>query len=172
MASAAVLPFYYRELNVAQESLSHDLVLPFLVHAGIWSCVAVTAGLAFEIGLRSRQRLALVALHGLLGGLLGTAIYEVLAAIAFPAGRTTEPLAGAWAPRLIGRLTVSIASAAFSCLWPSRPPGRPQAPRARPNPERRPARWHLARLDPSCRPRAPRRYPTSGPAEPLPSRKR
>ena len=113
MASAAVLPFYYRELNVAQESLSHDLVLPFLVHAGIWSSVAVTAGLAFEIGLRSRQRLALVALHGLLGGLLGTAIYEVLAAIAFPAGRTTEPLAGAWAPRLIGRLTVSIASAAL-----------------------------------------------------------
>jgi hypothetical protein len=113
VASAAVLPFYYHKLDVAQESLSHDLVLPFLVHAGIWSSVGATAGLAFGIGLRSRQRLALVALHGLLGGLLGAAIYEILAALAFPTGRTTEPLAGAWAPRLIGRLTVSIASAAL-----------------------------------------------------------
>jgi hypothetical protein len=113
VASAAVLPFYYHKLDVAQESLSHDLVLPFLVHAGIWSSVAVTAALAFGIGLSSRQRPALVALHGLLGGLLGAAIYEVLAALVFPAGRTTEPLAGAWAPRLIGRLSVSIASAAL-----------------------------------------------------------
>ena len=97
--------------------LSHDLILPFLVHAGIWSSVAATSGLAFGIGLRSRRRLALVALHGLLGGLLGAGIYEILAALAFPAGRTTEPLAGAWAPRLIGRLTVSIAAAAFFVRW-------------------------------------------------------
>jgi hypothetical protein len=117
VASATVLPFYYRKLDVAQESLSHDLILPFLVHAGIWSSVAATAGLAFGIGLRSRRRLTLVALHGLLGGLLGAAIYEVLAALAFPTGRTTEPLAGAWAPRLIGRLTVSIASAALFVPW-------------------------------------------------------
>jgi hypothetical protein len=117
VASAAVLPFYYRKLDVAQEALSHDLILPFLVHAGIWSSVAATAGLAFGIGLRSRQRLTLVALHGLLGGLLGAAIYEILAALAFPTGRTTEPLAGAWAPRLIGRMTVSIASAALFVPW-------------------------------------------------------
>ncbi len=117
MASAAVLPFYYRKLDVAQEALSHDLILPFLVHAGIWSSVAATSGLAFGIGLRSRRRLALVALHGLLGGLLGAGIYEILAALAFPTGRTTEPLAGAWAPRLIGRLTVSIAAAAFFVRW-------------------------------------------------------
>ncbi len=117
MASAAVLPFYYRRLDVAQEALSHDLILPFLVHAGIWSSVAATSGLAFGIGLRSRRRLPLVALHGLPGGLLGAAIYEILAALAFPTGRTTEPLAGDWAPRLIGRLTVSIAAAAFFVPW-------------------------------------------------------
>ena len=42
--SVAVLPFYYRRLEVAQEALSHDLVLPFLVHAGIWSSVGASGG--------------------------------------------------------------------------------------------------------------------------------
>jgi hypothetical protein len=87
------------------------------VHAGIWSSVGATAGVAFEVGLRSRRRLALVALHGLLGGLLGAAIYEIIGALAFPAGRTTEPLAGDSAARLIGRLTVAIALAAFFVPW-------------------------------------------------------
>jgi hypothetical protein len=117
VASAAVLPLYYHKLDVAQEALSHDLMLPFLVHAGIWSSVGATAGVAFEVGLRSRRRLALVALHGVLGGLLGAAIYEIIGALAFPAGRTTEPMAGDWAPRLIGRLAVAIGSAAFFVPW-------------------------------------------------------
>jgi hypothetical protein len=112
-ASIAVLPFYYHELDVDAEALSHDLVLPFLVHAGIWSSVGAMAGVALGIGVESRRRLASVAWRGLLGGLLGAALYEIIAALAFPYGRTTEPLAGAWAPRLIGRLTVSIVSAAF-----------------------------------------------------------
>ena len=127
MASAAVLPFYYHRLNVAQESLSHDLVLPFLVHAGIWSSVAATAGLAFEIGLRSRQRLALVALHGLLGGLLGTAIYEVARGDRVPrrphhraAGRGMGPATDR-PPDGVDRL-----GGAFRAYGPLVPPGGPR----------------------------------------------
>jgi hypothetical protein len=116
-ASVAVLPVYYHRLDVAHEALSHDLILPFFVHAGIWSSVGATAGFAFGLGLQSGGRLAAVAARGLLGGLLGAAIYEVVAALVFPVGRTTEPLSGAWAPRLVGWLTVSIVSAA--CFVPA-----------------------------------------------------
>ncbi len=112
-ASLAVLPFYYHELDVAQEALSHDLLLPLLMHAGIWSTVGATAGIAFGIGIESKHQLASVVFAGLLGGLLGAVIYETVGALAFPTGRTTEPLAGDWAPRLIGGLSVSILSAAF-----------------------------------------------------------
>jgi hypothetical protein len=112
-ASVAVLPAYYHKLDVDHEALSHDLVLPFLVHGGIWSSVGATAGVAFGLAIESRRRLAAVATRGLIGGLLGAAIYEVVAALAFPIGRTTEPLSGARAPRLIGWLIVAAVSAAF-----------------------------------------------------------
>ena len=47
----ALLPFYFRALDKAQEDLSRDLTLPLLVHGGIWAACGLAGGAAFGIGL-------------------------------------------------------------------------------------------------------------------------
>ncbi len=51
------------------------------------------------------------ALGGLIGAAIGTAVYELIAAAAFPAAHTTEPIALEWEPRLLARMLVAVLAA-------------------------------------------------------------
>jgi len=110
-ASAALLPSYYHQLDRAPEALSHDLVLPFLIHAGTWAVVGAMGGIAFALGLREKGKFAAIVVGGVLGGILGTVVYEVVGSLFFSDARTTEPLASNWAPRLVGKLAVCVLAA-------------------------------------------------------------
>jgi len=50
-------------------------------------------------------------LGGLVGGLLGAVVYEMLGAFAFPMAATTKPISETWGTRLIARLSVAILAA-------------------------------------------------------------
>ncbi len=111
-ATAGLLPVYYKQLDRDPEILSHDLILPFLIHSGTWAAVGATGGIALALGLRLKGRFAAIVIGAALGGILGAVVYETTGAVFFPAARTTEPLASEWAPRLIAKLAVCLLAAA------------------------------------------------------------
>jgi hypothetical protein len=116
-AALALLPVYFHALDVSQEALSRDLMLPLLVHAGIWAACGFAGGLAFGIGVGARRtRLINAALGGLIGAAIGAALYEIVGAAAFPADRTTSPVAITWKARLLARILVAVLSALLAAL--------------------------------------------------------
>ena len=72
-----------------------------------------------------------VILGGLVGGLLGAVVYEMIGAFVFPMDKTTQPISETWGTRLIARLAVAIFAAA-GAAW-----GASES-RPRPSPTRRP----------------------------------
>ena len=66
----------------------------------------------------ARGRFASVVINGLVGGALGAALYEVIAALISPDGRTYQPIASAWQPRLLAATVgpILIAALAASAL--------------------------------------------------------
>ncbi len=107
-AAAVGVRAYYREYDRDQMTVTKDLAIPLMIHAGIWAAVGAAAGAALGIGAGARGRLPSVVLGGLVGGAMGGALYEVAAALVSPAGRTYEPIAAHWAPRLIAALAGPI----------------------------------------------------------------
>ncbi len=106
--SLAVLPVYFTTLEQAEEELSRDMMLPLLVHGGIWAACGLAGGMAFGIGLGAgRTSVIKIALGGLIGGLLGAVLYEVIAATSFPTDKTTSPLPTIWIARLLARVLVA-----------------------------------------------------------------
>lgn len=130
-ASEGILPIYFRQLDKASEELSHDIIFPLLIHCGIWSAIGAAGGVALGLGLGSKQRIIAAAFGGLIGGALGTVFYEILGAVAFPASRTTEPIANDWAPRLIGNLAVAMLAATIAVVA-VRSPGSKKTPKVEP----------------------------------------
>ncbi len=109
--AAAFLPVYAYVSNTATEDLSHDLITPLVVHAGAWAILGAGAGTALGLGLGRFDRSFAAALGGLLGGAIGGLVYEVVGALAFPSGGTSEPLATYWGARLLASSTVCLAVA-------------------------------------------------------------
>lgn len=88
----------------------HDLLIPLLAHAGLWSGIGLAAGLAYSIGRArvSLSDLARAAFGGLLGATIGTALFEVLGAVFFPMAETPSPFSARPETRLIARVLVGL----------------------------------------------------------------
>ncbi len=114
--SLALLPLYNEYQARHPDEAARDLILPLLVHAGIWSGVAAIAGLAYALGLGERRWVPRIMLGGFIGAALGTVTYELLGALVFPAAQTTQFVSATWATRLLARLAVTIASSAGVAL--------------------------------------------------------
>jgi hypothetical protein len=124
--SLALLPLYFRALDKAQEELSRDLTLPLLVHGGIWAACGLAGGVAFAIGLGAgRIRLVKAAVGGIIGAVLGAALYELIGAIAFPQDNTSSPQATIWIARLLARLLVATLSSLLAAVAVSTVARRP-----------------------------------------------
>jgi hypothetical protein len=115
-AALGLLPIYFHQENIAPEELSRDLVVPFLMHAGIWAAIGAASGAAFGLGLGSWRLAVTAAVGGLVGGLLGAVLYEVVGALALPNGKTSDPVAPILAGRLLARFAVSMLVAALAVL--------------------------------------------------------
>ncbi len=107
------------------------MLLPILLLGGIWSAVGAAGGLAFGIGMGGRDRILLGALGGLVGAALGTILYEVLGAMAFPIAETGSPIAATSPTRLLGRVMVTLSAAAGAAIMIQ---GSPKSQAAKPEP--------------------------------------
>lgn len=115
-----LMPVFHERYDSETESL----VVPLLVHAGLWIVVGIAAGLAFGLGLGGRNRAVKAAIGGLLGAAVGAAAYEVAGGLLFPLDRTYEPVSMTWGSRLFARLCVALLIAAGVVLAITSPTSR------------------------------------------------
>ena len=108
-----LVTLYYRSF----ETYAPDgLTEPLLMHAGIWGAIGCVGGTGVRTGGRGPAVCVRGMVGGLMGAVLGAAIYEITGALAFPMSRTFQPSASEWAPRLMARLLVSGLAAVGAAL--------------------------------------------------------
>jgi hypothetical protein len=114
-AAKFLIPVFYR--NVDDGAV--DLILPLLIHGGLWTSIGAVAGIAFGVGLGGRGAIGRSLLGGLLGAVVGTLVYEVAGAFFFPLAHTGRPLSLSWGARLLAHvvvaLSVAVCIAAAAC---------------------------------------------------------
>jgi hypothetical protein len=108
LPSFAVMPYQWKHRN--DDPNNADLVMPLLIHCGLWAGAGLAAGLAFGFGRHGWRplRLADAALAGLIGAMVGILIYELGGALLFPMARTPNPFAETWSARLFARLCIAV----------------------------------------------------------------
>jgi hypothetical protein len=120
LPSFAVMPWQWRHRN--DDPWTADLLVPMLIHLGLWSGVGLAAGLAFGIGSSGAKpsRLFEATLAGLVGAMLGTFVFEMVGAILFPLANTVNPFSATPGTRLLARLCIAgfVAVGAFRALPP------------------------------------------------------
>ena len=113
-SSLVILPFFLDALPAHPE---YDLILSLIMHASIWGLSGAIAGLAFAAGLGESRLIGRAAAAGFIGAVLGTVVFELVGAAAFPMDGTGRPVSTAWPSRLLARLTVPLATAAFVVVF-------------------------------------------------------
>jgi hypothetical protein len=109
--SLALLPRYNAYKERHPDEASRDLILPLLVHLGVWSTAGAAGGLAFGVGLGVRGILPKVIYGGLVGAAVGGSAYELIGALAVPAAKTAQFVSVTWQTRLFARLGVTVLAA-------------------------------------------------------------
>jgi hypothetical protein len=125
--SFAVLPLFFRLEPVYAD---YDLILSMIMHASIWGVTGAAAGLAFAAGLADRRLYGRAVLAGLVGAVIGAFAFELIGVVVVPLGSTGQPISTTWPSRLMARLLVTLATAAFVVLLlphprPDKPFGQP-----------------------------------------------
>jgi hypothetical protein len=111
-ASYCLIPVFQARFDMVEQ----DLMIPLLTQGGIWAAVGAMGGLALGIGLGGWDRMARCVAGGLLGGVLGTVVYELAGAFVFPLDKTYQPLSETASSRLLARLAVTLCIAATAVL--------------------------------------------------------
>jgi hypothetical protein len=125
-AALVLLPVYFAR----HDPLDDSLLLPLMTHAGFAASVGAAAGLALGLGLGGRV-VGRTSGGGLLGAVVGASLYEILGALAFPSGRTGEPLSATPWTRLFFILAVVLLTAA-GAVWMARGPAAKSMSRSHP----------------------------------------
>jgi len=108
LPSPMIMPWQWRHRN--DDPFNADLLMPFLIHLGLWTPLGLAAGLAFGIGKSgfNPPRLVEAGLAGLIGAVLGVFVFEVTGALFFPAAATTNPFSLTAGTRLLARLCIAL----------------------------------------------------------------
>jgi hypothetical protein len=85
-SSYLLAPLFFGHMEAA------DLKLAVLIHVGIWTAIGGAAGAAFGIGSGSRRLFVLSLIGGIVGGAIGTLLFDVSGAF-YPVAHTERPLA-------------------------------------------------------------------------------
>ena len=123
-AASASFTAYFRWL----EGREGELLPSVGAHACAWAPLGAAAGLAFGIGLGGRGRIVRATIGGMLGAAVGALLYDVIGSVAFPLGKTGEPVAAFAVARLLAHalagLSVALAAAVFAQTSAGAPPRR------------------------------------------------
>jgi hypothetical protein len=116
-----VMPWVWAHRN--DDPSTTELLIPMLVHIGLWSGAGLAAGLAFGIGSGFKPfRLFQAAFAGLIAAMIGVFVFELGAASLFPLDRTADPFSDTSRTRLLARLCVAafVGLGAFFSIPPWR----------------------------------------------------
>jgi hypothetical protein len=104
------------------------LVMPMLIHAGIWVPIGAVSGVALGLGLGGGPMSTLRAtLGGIVGAVIATVVFDVAGAVVFPLAKTTDLIATSPWARLAPRLLVALFTAALAAreAMPASPKAAP-----------------------------------------------
>lgn len=124
LASLALLPAYDAYRLGHPDEASRDLMLPLLVHVGVWGAVGAAGGLGLGLGLGDRRAVLKVVIGGLVGAAIGAVAFEVVGAFAMPAAETSRYVSRTASSRLFARLAVCLPAAAGAVMAVLETPGR------------------------------------------------
>jgi hypothetical protein len=110
-AARGLVPFYFK--NYSGVSLS----TPLLVHGGLWTSIAVAAGLAFGLGLGGPRRAIAALAFAIPGALLATFLYEFTSIWLFPMAQPDRPLPVTPGSRLYAHLVAGLVIPAAMVLY-------------------------------------------------------
>ncbi len=110
-ASMGVLPIYARAMT-RPDMMDLDVAYAVLALGAVWGAVGATGGLAFGVAMGGGRRALLGMAGGLIGGILGAAAFELIAAAAFPLDGTTQPISNSRESRLLARALVALFTSA------------------------------------------------------------
>jgi hypothetical protein len=88
--------------------MSAEMTASLIIHGAIWGTIGAVGGLAFGLGLGGRGRAVRALLGGLLGGIAGALLYELIGALALPGTKIMEPVAATWGVRLLAQALAVI----------------------------------------------------------------
>jgi hypothetical protein len=126
--SIAVLPPYNAYKARYPDDAAKDLILPLLVHAGIWSAVGGAGGLAFALGFGARSVLSQAVIGGLVGAAVAAVAYEMIGAVGFTNAQTAQFVSATWQTRLFARVAITVLAAVGVALGVYEPRRRPVPP--------------------------------------------
>jgi hypothetical protein len=110
------LPLYFAfQMRLSDEALQ-NLYLPLFIHITLWAPAGAVGGWAFARGLAPRGATLAIILGGFFGAVVGTLVYEFLAALAFPMGGTHWVISEPIGARLFARVAVATFAAAGAVL--------------------------------------------------------
>jgi hypothetical protein len=110
-ASAAVLTSYNAYIGRHPEEASQSIILPVLVHVGIYTAIGAAGGFAFAIGLAAGDRVLPCILGAMAGAGLAAIVFDVTYPAIFPLAQATQIVSETWRSRLISRLAVTMLAA-------------------------------------------------------------
>jgi hypothetical protein len=121
--SYQLMPVFRANLNPQEPSI----LLPLLIHGAIWSAAGAAGGLAFGLGLGGFARTIRCLIGGIVGALLGTAVFEVAVATALPLTKIEDLIGPDQVVRLLPLACVAIFAALGAAMMATASTRRPKA---------------------------------------------
>lgn len=128
-ATRGLLPIFFHAQRASEDHLASDVMMPLLIHGGIWTAAGLAAGLALGLGMGGRGRAVQAAIGGAIGAVFATVLYEFAGPFAFPNASTAEPIAVERFARLLAHLSVAVL-VALGAAWSARYLSPKRAPSA------------------------------------------
>jgi hypothetical protein len=113
-AARVLVPLYFGN------SASSNLIVPLLVHGGMWTAISIAAGLAFGLGAGGPGRAIDGMTHAIAGALIATVTCEFAGVWLFPAAQTDRPLSLTPESRAFAFLIVAVVIGAASAYGVTR----------------------------------------------------
>lgn len=100
---------------------SIEMASSLLVHGLPWAAMGAIGGLAFGIGQGERRQALRGLLAGVMGGVAGAFLYEIIGELALPGSKLIEPVGTTWQARLLAQ-ALAVMSVAVGLVALCGPP--------------------------------------------------
>ena len=116
LAALAVIPVFHPVLQRQFRTVTNDVWLPLVMHAGIWAAIGAVGGAAFAIGMGCKSRLLSAIGSATAGALLAAVCFQLIGTCLPLGAGATGPVARWSVVRLMAMLLPIVMIAAGAAL--------------------------------------------------------